>query len=47
MIMRSYNDVRADIVALLETARIASARSVNALMTATYSEIEYSIMAFE
>jgi hypothetical protein len=34
-----YGDMRAEIVALLDTARTASVRSVNALMTATYWEI--------
>ncbi|MGT2453941.1 hypothetical protein ACU4GI_11835 [Cupriavidus basilensis] len=31
-----YSGIRGDIVALLEAARRAVARSVNALMTATY-----------
>jgi len=35
MIDPKYNEVRSDIVALLDAARTASVRSVNALMTAT------------
>jgi hypothetical protein len=31
-----YGSIHGDIVALLETARRAAARSVNAVMTATY-----------
>lgn len=34
-----YNGVRAEIVELLDAARSASVRSVNALMTATYWEV--------
>jgi len=34
-----YGEIHNDIVALLQCARNASARSVNALMTATYWEI--------
>ena len=43
----SYIEVRGDIVALLEAARLAAARSVNALMTASYWEIGRRIVEFE
>jgi predicted nuclease of restriction endonuclease-like (RecB) superfamily len=42
-----YGEIRSDIVALLQAARTASARSVNALMTATYWEIGRRIVEFE
>ena len=42
-----YANVRADIVALLEAARAAAARTVNALMTATYWEVGRRIVEFE
>ena len=42
-----YAAVHADIVALLEAARHAAARSVNALMTASYWEIGRRIVEFE
>jgi predicted nuclease of restriction endonuclease-like (RecB) superfamily len=42
-----YAAVHGDIVALLEAARRAAARSVNALMTATYWEIGRRIVEFE
>jgi len=42
-----YAAVHGDIVALLETARRAAARSVNALMTASYWEIGRRIVEFE
>lgn len=42
-----YSGIHADIVALLEAARRAAARSVNALMTATYWEIGRRIVEFE
>jgi predicted nuclease of restriction endonuclease-like (RecB) superfamily len=42
-----YSGIRSDIVALLESARRAAARSVNALMTATYWEIGRRIVEFE
>ncbi|MCO6427157.1 YhcG family protein [Nitrosomonas communis] len=42
-----YALVHADIVALLDGARRAAARSVNALMTATYWEIGRRIVEFE
>lgn len=35
-----YSGIHGDIVALLEAARRAAARSVNALMTASYWELE-------
>ncbi|WP_457390848.1 PDDEXK nuclease domain-containing protein [Roseateles sp. P5_E1] len=43
----SYNGIHGDIVALLEAARHAAARSVNALMTASYWEIGRRIVEFE
>ena len=45
--MAGYDDIRADIVALLEGARNAAARTVNALMTATYWEVGRRIVEFE
>lgn len=42
-----YDGIRSDIVALLESARYAAARSVNALMTASYWEIGRRIVEFE
>lgn len=42
-----YDGIRADIVALLDAARRAAVRSVNALMTATYWEIGRRIVEFE
>lgn len=42
-----YAAVHTDIVALLESARRAAARSVNALMTASYWEIGRRIVEFE
>ncbi len=42
-----YANVHTDIVALLESARSAAARSVNALMTASYWEIGRRIVEFE
>jgi len=42
-----YSGIHGDIVALLEAARHAAARSVNALMTATYWEIGRRIVEFE
>jgi hypothetical protein len=42
-----YAGIHGDIVALLEAARRAAARSVNALMTATYWEIGRRIVEFE
>ena len=42
-----YAAVHGDIVALLESARLVAARSVNALMTAAYWEIGRRIVEFE
>ncbi|MFT3821210.1 MAG: PDDEXK nuclease domain-containing protein [Rubrivivax sp.] len=42
-----YSGIHGDIVSLLEAARRAAARSVNALMTATYWEIGRCIVEFE
>jgi hypothetical protein len=42
-----YNGIHGDIVALLEAARRAAARSVNALMTASYWEIGRRIVEFD
>ena len=42
-----YVDVRSDIVEPLETARAVSARSINAVMTATYWEIGRRIVESE
>lgn len=42
-----YTTIHTDIVALLDTARRAAARSVNAVMTATYWAIGQRIVAFE
>lgn len=42
-----YAAVHGDIVALLESTRLAAARSVNALMTAAYWEIGRRIVEFE
>ena len=42
-----YSDIHAGIVGLLEAARRAAARSVNALMTASYWEIGRRIVEFE
>jgi predicted nuclease of restriction endonuclease-like (RecB) superfamily len=45
--VREYGDVLNGVVELLEEARRSSARSVNALMTATYWEIGRRIVEFE
>jgi len=42
-----YGAVHGDVIALLETARRTAARSVNALMTATYWKIGRRIIEFE
>lgn len=47
MTPNDYNGIRSSIVSLLEGARRAAARSVNALMTATYWEIGRHIVEFE
>ena len=44
---QGYDGVQTGIVALLEAARAATARSVNAFMTATYWEIGRRIVEFE
>jgi predicted nuclease of restriction endonuclease-like (RecB) superfamily len=43
----AYGDIHTDIVQLLENARRTAARSVNALMTASYWEIGRRIVEFE
>jgi predicted nuclease of restriction endonuclease-like (RecB) superfamily len=43
----NYGDIHGGIIALLEAARHAAARSVNALMTATYWEIGRRVVEFE
>jgi hypothetical protein len=47
MIEQDYSNIRAEIIALLHAAQTASARSVNALMTASYWEIGRRIVQFE
>lgn len=47
MIEQDYSNIRTEIVALLNAARTSSARSVNALMTASYWEIGRRIVQFE
>ena len=42
-----YKGIHGDIVAILESSRRAAARSVNALMTATYWEIGWRVVEFE
>ena len=42
-----YKGIHADIVSILESSRRAAARSVNALMTATYWEIGRRVVEFE
>lgn len=42
-----YTAIRAEIVGLLETARSAAARSVNAVMTATYWGVGRRIVSFD
>jgi hypothetical protein len=42
-----YGGIHGDIVALLEAARSAAARSINALMTATYWEIGRRLVELE
>jgi hypothetical protein len=42
-----YKGIHGDIVAILESSRRAAARSVNALMTATYWEVGRRVVAFE
>jgi DUF1016 N-terminal domain len=45
--LRGYGEIHAGIIELLEAARRAVARSVNAAMTATYWEIGRRIAEFE
>ena len=45
--LQNYGDIHAGIIELLEAARRAVARSVNAAMTATYWEIGRRIVEFE
>lgn len=47
IVPQNYSEIRSEIVELLNVARSASARSVNALMTATYWEIGRRIVEFE
>lgn len=47
MARADYDNIRAEIVSLLDASRVASARSVNALMTATYWEIGRRIVEEE
>ena len=42
-----YQDIQSGILTLLESARTAAARNINALMTASYWEIGRRIVAFE
>ena len=44
---KDYGNIHTGIVELLEAARSAAARSVNALMTASYWEIGRRIVEFE
>jgi hypothetical protein len=46
-IAENYNRVRAGIVELLKTARAATARNVNSIMTAAYWEIGRRIVEME
>jgi len=46
-VIKKYSDLVGDISGLLETARKESARTVNALLTATYWLIGYRIVEFE
>jgi predicted nuclease of restriction endonuclease-like (RecB) superfamily len=47
IIPENYNNIRAEIVELLKTARSAAARNVNSIMTATYWEIGRRIVEQE
>jgi hypothetical protein len=47
MLNPDYKGISSDIITLLENARRHAARSLNALMTATYWEIGRRIVAFE
>lgn len=44
---KTYDNIRAEIVHLLKTARSAAARNVNSIMTATYWEIGRRIVTLE
>jgi len=44
---KEYNGILTSVVKVLEQARHASARTANAIMTATYWEIGRRIMEFE
>src|SRR5882672_7044135 len=46
-IPENYNNIRAGIVELLKTARSATARNVNSIMTAVYWDIGRRIVEFE
>jgi hypothetical protein len=45
--LQGYDEIQIGIIALLEAARHTAARSINALMTATYWEIGRRIVEFE
>ena len=45
--LAGYESVLAELVDLLESARRASARAVNAVMTATYGEVGRRIVEYE
>jgi hypothetical protein len=45
--LSSYDSILSEIIDLLEAARRASARTINALMTATYWEVGRRIVEFE
>ena len=47
MLNPDYRGISSEIITLLENARHHAARSLNALMTATYWEIGRRIVAFE
>jgi predicted nuclease of restriction endonuclease-like (RecB) superfamily len=47
IIPENYNNIRAEIVALLKTARSAAARNVNSIMTAVYWDIGRRIVKLE
>jgi hypothetical protein len=45
--LQGYDEIQIAIIALLEAARHTAARSINALMTATYWEIGRRVVEFE
>lgn len=47
MLITNYHDIHAQIVELLELSRRATARTVNAVMTATYWEVGRRIIEYE